>query len=94
MDLHRGPPDLLDAGVDAQHVANLDRSDKGHGLDGDGHDASLRALHGGDAAGLVHLAQHPAAENVAIGVGVGGHGDEANGKIAMRLVVGCFAQAG
>ena len=46
-------------GVDAQHVADLDRADEGHRLDGDRHHPSLRAFDRGDAAGLVHLAQAP-----------------------------------
>jgi hypothetical protein len=41
-------------------------------LDRDGDDAAARALDPGDAAGLVHAREHPAAENIAVGVGVGG----------------------
>src|SRR3546814_9899109 len=36
------------------------------------------------AAGDVHLRQHPAAEDVAAGIGVGGHGEGAGGERAAR----------
>jgi len=38
----------------------------------------------GDAAGLVHAREHPAAENVAVGIGVRRHGDDAHGECAAR----------
>ena len=85
MNLHRRPPDVIDRRVHAQHVADLDRADEGHRVDGDRDDASLRLLHRRDSAGLVHLAQHPAAEDVAVGVGVARHGDQANRQFAPRL---------
>ena len=37
---------------------------------------------GGDAAGDIHLGHEPAAENVAAGVGVLGHGHGARGQLA------------
>ena len=43
------------------------------------------AFDGGDGAGDVHLAHHPAAEDVAGRVGVGGHGQGADGEGAVRL---------
>ena len=88
VDFHRGASDAIDRGVDAQHVADLDRPDEGHRLDGDRHHPSLSAFDRGDAAGLVHLDEHPAAEDVAVGVGVGGHGGQANGEFAVRLFDG------
>ena len=57
--LHRSPPDVVDGGVDAQHVADLDRTNECHRLDRDRHDPPLSRLRRGDAAGLIHLAQAP-----------------------------------
>ena len=88
VDLHARPADVADARVDAQDVADLDRTDEGHAVKGDGDDAPLRALDAADAAGLVHLAEHPPAENVAVGVGVARHRHQAHREVAARLVVG------
>ena len=92
MDLHRGAPDALDLGVDLQHVADTHRLDEGHPLDHDRHHAALRAFDARDAAGLVHVRHHPAAEDVAVCVGVGRHRDRAYRKGAARL--GLFAPTG
>src|SRR3546814_18975570 len=62
-------------GIGAVHVADIDRTVEHHGVDGDGSNAPGGARTGGDAAGDVHLRQHPAAEDVAAGIGVGGHGE-------------------
>ncbi len=85
VNFERGSADILDRRVNAEHIADLDRTDEGHGVDGDCDDASLGPFDGCDAAGLVHLAQHPAAKDVAIGVGVLRHGDEADRQFAMRF---------
>ena len=63
VNLHRGAADALDLGIDFEHVTNPHRLDELHGIDGDGDDAAAGALDGGDAAGLIHAGQHPAAEN-------------------------------
>ena len=41
---------------------------------------------GEDAAGDVHLAEHPAAEDIAVLIGVGRHRQRADGKLAARFV--------
>ena len=92
MDLHRGTPDALDLGVDLQHVAHTHRLDEGHPLDHDRHHAALRALDTRYAAGLIHVRHHPAAEDVAVCVGVGRHRDGAYRKGAARL--GLFTPTG
>ena len=46
--------------------------------------ALSRALDPGDAAGLVHARQHPATEDVAVGVGVGRHRADADREHAAR----------
>jgi len=55
-----------------------------HGFDRGRHDAALGALARRYAAGDVHLRQHPAAENVAMRIGVGRHGKRARGQLAAR----------
>src|SRR5690606_27933173 len=75
-----GGADALEAGVDAQDVANLDGRNEGHGLDRNGDDTAAGAFDGGDGAGYVHLAHDPAAEDVACRIGVGGHGQGADGE--------------
>jgi hypothetical protein len=87
VDLHRGAPDALHFGIDLEHVADAHRLDEGHRLDHDCHDTALRALHACDAAGLVHVRHHPAAEDVAVGIGVGRHRDGAHGEFAARPVM-------
>ena len=38
VNLDRGPPDGVKRGVDTENVADLDRANEGHRLDGDGDD--------------------------------------------------------
>src|SRR5579883_1574975 len=87
LDAHgdRGPPDADEVGVDAHHVADIDRLLEGHGVDRDGGDPALGDAVGEDAARDVHLAEHPAAEDVAVLIGVGGHRKRANREFAPRL---------
>ena len=69
-DAHRRAADPLDLGIDRDQVAQVDRRDELHRLDRDRRDRPLGAARGDDARGDVHLAQHPAAEDVAVGVDV------------------------
>jgi hypothetical protein len=88
VDLHRRAADVLHLGIDLERVADLDRADELHGVERDGDDAAVRPLDAGDAAGLVHAREHPAAENVAVGVGVRRHGADAHRERAARGGVG------
>lgn len=88
VDFHRRAADALDLGVDLEHVADPHRPNECHRIDCDGDDAAFRALDTGNAPGLVHPRQHPAAENIAVGVGVGGHGGDADGELAAGAAVG------
>jgi hypothetical protein len=88
VDLHRRAADVFDVGIDLERVADLHRADELHGVERDGDDAAVRALDAGDAAGLVHAREHPAAEYVAVGVGVRRHGADAHRERAARGGVG------
>ena len=82
-DLHRGAPDLLDLGIDRDQVAQVDRGEELHLVDRDRRDRAIGAARGDDARGDVHLAQHPAAEDMAVGVDVARAGDDAQDGAAM-----------
>ena len=75
---------MVDCGVDGKHISNLDRADECHRLNGDRDDAPLSLLGRANAPSLIHLADHPAAENIAVGVGVARHSDQANRQFAAR----------
>ena len=70
-DAHRRAADTLDLALDRNQVAQMDRRDELHRLDRDRRHRPLRAPRGDDARRDVHLAQHPPAENMAVGVDVG-----------------------
>jgi len=74
-----------DVRIDLEHVAHPHRTDEGHRLHCDGDDAALGPLDTGDATGLVHPRHDPAAEDVPVGVGIGGHRADADGELAARL---------
>ena len=78
----RAAADLADLAVDRHQVADLDRLDEGHG--GDRHRRHPALGHPGrqGAAGDVHLRQHPAAENIAVSVHVGGLGHGPDDRVA------------
>ena len=69
LDAHRGAP-ALDVRIDRDQVAQVDRRDELHRLDRDGRDRSLARREATMPAGDVHLAQHPAAEDMAVGIDV------------------------
>ena len=75
-------------GIDLDRFPGLDLAGELHGIERDGNDAAMRQLDAGNAAGLVHARQYPAAENVAIGIGVRQHGADADGERAARGGVG------
>ena len=85
MDFHRSPADTLHLCVDAKHIAHLDGPDEGHGVDRNRHHPALGALDPCNAARLIHPRKHPAAEDIAVRIGVGGHGNGAHGKVSARL---------
>ena len=72
---------MRDGGIAADLVTDEDRTVERHPGDGDGGDAALRALRGDAAAGEIHLGEQPAAEDVAVGVGVAGHRNGAQGRL-------------
>jgi uncharacterized protein YdiU (UPF0061 family) len=74
-------------GVAAHHVADVDRLVEAHGVHRDGRDAAVGRLGRGDAAGDVHLCQHPATEDVAGRVGVRRHRQRAQHQFAAGCVV-------
>ena len=84
VNLHRGAADALHIGEHLQHVADPHRLQERHRIDRHGDDTAARPLHPGDAAGLVHPRHHPAAEDIAIGIGVRRHGDHPHGQRAAR----------
>ena len=61
--------------VAADDVADFDRADKVHFLNGNGNDASLCDFCRQYAAAQIHLRHNPAAENVLVGIGVARHGN-------------------
>ena len=69
-DRYRRAAAPLLARIDRHDVAQQDRRDELHALDRDRGDRPLRQPMRDDAPGYVHLAQHPAAENMTIGVDV------------------------
>lgn len=84
-DFHRGVADAVEARVAGDGVADLDGGDEAHGVDRDRDDAAAGVRAGEDGAAEVHLRDEPAAEEVAVGVGVGGHRDRADHDFALRL---------
>src|SRR3546814_20803736 len=76
--------------VDRDDVAQQDRRDELHRLDRHRRDRALRRAPGDDAARDVHLAQHPAAEDMAVGIDVGGARDDAQDRVARAIGRGCF----
>ncbi len=89
-DLHRDRrgADLDDLGVAADLVANEHRPMEGHAGDRNRRGASSGAAGRHRATGEIHLGQHPAAEDVAPLIGVGGHRDGAHCGVGLRRLVG------
>src|SRR6476659_3251611 len=81
-DLHRGPSDSFDLRIDRDQIAQDDWCNELHPLDCDGRNRPARVEPSDDAAGLVHLAQDPATENVTICVDVARSGHEAKNGFA------------
>src|SRR3546814_5528128 len=66
-------------------VAQQDGRDELHRLYRHRRDRALRLAPRDDAAGDIHLAQYPAAEDMPIGVDVGGPGDDAQYRVARAV---------
>src|SRR5580692_1710733 len=78
----RAASDPRHMAVDADEIADPDRLVKSHGLHRHGGDPALRPAGGDGAAGNIHLRQHPAAENIAVGIHVGWHRRGADDRLA------------
>src|SRR5262249_39421322 len=87
LEMHRdrGAAEAHELGVHGDEVADIDRLPEIDRVDRNRHVAGLGDLGGIHAAADVHLAQKPAAENIAVLVGVGRHGQRAGAEIADRL---------
>ena len=84
MDGDGGAAGLHHRRVSGDKVADIDGLVEGHAFHRHGGDARSGPFGRHHAAGQVHLGQPPAAEDVAIGVGIGRHGDGAQGQHAGR----------
>ena len=83
----RGGADFEHIAVAADHIADMDRFEKGDRFNGDGNDPGTGVFPSHDPAGNIHLRHDPAAENVSVWVGVGRHGQSAENKFAFGVVV-------
>ena len=68
--------------VDRDDIAEQDRRDEFHFFDGDRRGRALCDPPGNNAARLIHHAQYPTAEDMAVGIDVGGAGDDSKDRIA------------
>ena len=66
--------------MDRHHIADKDRLPETHRVNRDSHTTALAHLGNGDLARHIHLPQKPATEYIAVAIGVGGHGQHADGK--------------
>src|SRR4051794_36193897 len=73
--------DLFDVAKASDLVADHDWAMKIHRGDRDSHHASEGASRGNDRSGKIHLAQQPAAEDVAVRIGVRWHGNSAECRL-------------
>src|SRR2546428_5894487 len=81
----RGVPDPHQVGIEGKHVADLHRMLEDELFLGDGRNAAARRAPGENAAGDVYVRHDPAAEDIAVLVGVGGHRHDAQRR---QLVLG------
>src|SRR5437762_2053956 len=84
-DSDRGVPDPHQVGIEGKHVADLHRLLEDELFHGDGRHAAARRAPGENAAGDVDVRHDPAAEDIAVLVGVGGHRHDAQRR---QLVLG------
>jgi hypothetical protein len=85
VDRDRRRADPLDAGIEAQQIGDRDRLLEDELVDGDRRDPPLRDPGRKDGAGDVDLRHDPAAEDVAVAVGVGGHRHHAHDELVIAL---------
>src|SRR3546814_15060283 len=76
--------------IDRDDVAQQDRRDELHCLDRHCRDRALRLAPRDDAARDIHLAHYPAAEDMPLGLDVGGPGDYAQYRVALAAGVRAF----
>jgi len=88
VDGDRGSADPDQRGVHGDEIADINRLAEIHGFDRHRDGAGFRDLGGENAAADIHLAEQPAAEDIAVLVGVGGHRQRADTEIANRLRLG------
>ena len=82
---HRRAADPFDVRVNRDQVAQMDRRDKLHPLDGYRRYRSVRPYPGNDSRGDVHLAQNPAAKDMAVGIDVGRARHHAQDRLAIEV---------
>src|ERR1700722_5705569 len=85
MDRNRSLADPDQIGVHGNQIADENRLAEIHRVDSDGHRARFYGLGCKDSAADIHLAEQPAAENIAVLVGVGRHRQRADAEIAAWL---------
>lgn len=86
-DSEAGAANAFGDGVTGEAIAYEDGLVEGHVVDGDGDKAGGGEAAHMDVGGQVHLAYDPAAEHIAIGVGVAGHGDDFDDELGF-----CFGE--
>ena len=79
-------PDMDAPPVAAHDVAHVDRGNEAHFVYCDGHDPAPCELAREYRAAQIHLPEDPAAEHVALGVGVLRHGEGPEDKAPGRLL--------
>jgi len=84
MDRDRRLADLDKIGMHGNEIADKHGFAEIHRIDGNRHRARFRNLGGKDAAADVHLAEQPAAKDVAVLIGVGRHRQRPGTEVALR----------
>lgn len=88
LDCYRCVSNPLDAAITAHFVAHHDGPPEFHCRDRDRNDPASRASCRQDRACKIHLAKQPAAEYVAMRIGVRGHGNCPQGGFGLRWSFG------
>lgn len=82
-------PGFFDLGIAADFVSDENRQMERHGFDSHSYKPVPDMVVGKGGAGQIHLRKHPSAENIPVGIGVGGHGDRAQGGFGVVAGLGC-----